>query len=157
MRKRFLSRKSIIIGALIVVLADQASKTWVKHNLLIGRPIEFIPGLVRLNYIHNTGAAFSLFNNATAILTLISIAVAFALVIYIMKKSFVNISNGLGLAFLLGGSIGNGIDRLTSGYVIDFLELVPISFPIFNIADISINIAVLYFGLDILKNNTDEE
>jgi signal peptidase II len=55
------------------------------------------------------------------------------------------------MAFLLGGTIGNGLDRWRLGYVIDFLALVPIDFPVFNAADIAINLAVLCFGLDLLS------
>ncbi len=57
----------------------------------------------------------------------------------------------MGLAYLLGGTVGNGIDRLLRGYVLDFFELVPINFPIFNVADISINIAIICYIIDIIK------
>ena len=57
----------------------------------------------------------------------------------------------IGFIFLLGGAAGNGIDRILKGFVIDFLDLIPINFPIFNIADISINIALICFALDIIK------
>ena len=60
--------------------------------------------------------------------------------------------NFIGLAYLLGGTVGNGIDRLFKGYVLDFLELVPINFPIFNLADVSINIAMMCFIVDTIKN-----
>ena len=60
--------------------------------------------------------------------------------------------NNIGLGYLLGGTIGNGIDRLLKGYVYDFIEIVPITFPIFNVADIAINIAVLCFIIDIIKS-----
>lgn len=58
----------------------------------------------------------------------------------------------LAVGFLLGGTIGNGLDRWRLGYVIDFLALVPIDFPIFNVADVAINLAVLCFALDLLKS-----
>ena len=57
----------------------------------------------------------------------------------------------MGLGFLLGGTVGNGIDRLFKGYVLDFIELVSINFPIFNVADVSINIAIIFFIIDIIK------
>ena len=62
--------------------------------------------------------------------------------------------NFIGLAYLLGGTVGNGIDRLFKGYVLDFLEIVPINFPIFNVADVSINIAVICFLIDITKDKS---
>ena len=63
-------------------------------------------------------------------------------------RSFWNLT---GLAYLLGGTVGNGIDRFFKGYVLDFFELAPINFPIFNVADVSINIAIICFIIDIIK------
>ena len=62
--------------------------------------------------------------------------------------------NSNGLVYLLGGTVGNGVDRFFKGYVLDFFELVPIDFPIFNIADVSINIAIICFIIDLTKNKS---
>ena len=101
-----------------------------------------------MRLVQNTGAAFSLFNESTVFLSALSLVVAISITILIWQTAPIRIWKGLGLALLLGGTIGNGIDRLNLGYVIDFIELIPISFPIFNIADISINIAVLFLLID---------
>ena len=69
----------------------------------------------------------------------------------LLKKPPISLWNLNALAFLLGGTLGNGIDRLLKGHVVDFLEIVPVNFPIFNIADISINIAIIFFIIDIVK------
>ena len=71
----------------------------------------------------------------------------------IRTKSGLTNWNGISLAFLLGGTVGNGIDRWTQGYVIDFIEFLPIQFPIFNIADIAINIAIVCFLIETLRSN----
>jgi len=99
----------------------------------------------------NKGAAFSLFSNSTNILTITSILASLLLITIILKSPPRSFWNLTGLAYLLGGTIGNGIDRFFKGYVLDFFELVPINFPIFNVADVSINIAIICFIIDIIK------
>ena len=91
-----------------------------------------IPQLISLKIARNTGAAFSLFSDATNILTILSLIVSLILIYIIWFKTPAISIKSIGLAFLLGGTLGNGIDRLFKGYVLDFLELVPIDFPIFN-------------------------
>jgi signal peptidase II len=73
------------------------------------------------------------------------------LITIIIKSPPKSYWNSIGIAYLLGGTLGNGIDRLFKGYVLDFLELVPINFPIFNLADISINLAIICFIIDMIS------
>ena len=104
--------------------------------------------------VKNTGAAFSLFSESTLILGFLSFAVSTTLITWIWRNKPIPMWKGLGLAFLLGGSLGNGLDRWRFGYVNDFIELIPVNFPIFNVADIAINIAVICLLIDIMyKNN----
>ena len=109
-----------------------------------------LPGLIRLNLVKNKGAAFSIFSSFPFLLSIISLTVALVLIIWIYSRSSLNYYNALGIGFLLGGTLGNGLDRLRLGYVVDFIQLIPVNFPIFNLADISINIALIYLLLDIL-------
>ena len=95
------------------------------------------------------GAAFSLFSNATPFLGLLSLIVSVGLIFWLWRFSQISIWQSLAIAFLLGGSLGNGLDRWFLGYVIDFIEIVPFNFPIFNFADIAINLGVLFFVIDI--------
>ena len=135
-----------------IVLLDQVSKFLILSILGFESSKNVIPNLLNFYLVKNKGAAFSLFRNSTNILTIISILTSILIITIIIRyppKSFWNLT---GLAYLLGGTVGNGIDRLIKGYVLDFLELVPINFPIFNVADISINIAILCFLIDIFKN-----
>ena len=141
----------IIIYSFFIVLLDQVSKFLMLSILGFERSKNIIPNLLNFTLVKNKGAAFSLFSNSTNILTIISLLATLILIIIILKfppKSFWNLN---GLTYLLGGTLGNGIDRLFKGYVLDFFELVPINFPIFNVADISINIAILCFLIDIIK------
>ena len=143
----------IIIYSFFIVLLDQVSKFLMLSILGFERSKNIIPNLLNFTLVKNKGAAFSLFSNSTNILTIISILATLILIIIILKFPPKSFWNFIGLTYLLGGTAGNGIDRLFKGYVLDFFELVPINFPIFNVADISINIAILCFLIDIIKTN----
>ena len=145
------SMKTIIYSSYIILL-DQISKFLVLSIFGFNRSETIIPNLLNFTLVKNKGAAFSLFSDSTNILTIISIIVSLLLVTIILKYPPKSSWNLIGLAYLLGGTMGNGIDRLFKGYVLDFLDLVPIDFPIFNLADASINIAVVCFLIDIIKN-----
>ncbi len=153
------NRKSIkiITYSFYIVLLDQVSKFLVLNTLGFERSKNIVPNLLNFTLVKNRGAAFSLLSNSTSILTVISILASLFLIIIILKFPPRSNSNLIGLGYLLGGTLGNGIDRLFKGYVLDFLELVPINFPIFNVADISINIAIIYFVIDIIKTRDKSE
>jgi signal peptidase II len=147
-------RRRVCFGtAALVVLADQLSKLWAAEVLpgTGGRPL--IPGLIDLYYTTNTGAAFSLFTGSTRLLGVVSLLVSLAVAWWILTsgRRGLPLSRALALGLLLGGAIGNGIDRWRLGAVIDFLALVPVNFPVFNIADVAINLAVLGFLLDVIQ------
>ena len=144
-------RMKMIIYSFFIVLLDQVSKFLILSILGFERSKNIIPNLLNFTLVKNKGAAFSLFSNSTNILTIISILATLILIVIILKFPPKSFWNFIGLTYLLGGTLGNGIDRLFKGYVLDFFELVPINFPIFNIADISINIAILCFIIDIIK------
>jgi len=152
MKRNLLSRKSIFIISFIVVLFDQLSKS-IAINLTSHKPsIILIPHILNIHLVKNTGAAFSLFTNSTLLLGALSFCVSIGLIFWIWRYKRFQFLKGLSIAFLLGGSIGNGLDRWRLGYVNDFLQLIPINFPIFNGADIAINIAVVLFVI----YNTDK-
>ena len=143
----------IVIYSCYIILSDQISKVLVLTTLGYEQTKNIIPYLLNLNLVKNKGAAFSLFSNSTTLLTFISIFASLLLIILIIKSPPTTYWNSMGIAFLFGGTVGNGIDRLAKGYVLDFLEIVPINFPIFNVADISINIAIICFIIDqVMKN-----
>jgi signal peptidase II len=128
-----------------VVLLDQLSKRWALDQLPPGFPRPFLPGLLQLQLVHNTGAAFSLFTEAPRLLAIVSLVASGGVLLWILRQPLSSRWESLGLGFLLGGALGNGLDRWRMGAVIDFLALVPIQFPIFNLADVAINLAVLCF------------
>lgn len=153
---RSMRRASVIALSVLMVVLDQLSKHWARGVLLPGETMPFIPGLLQLNLVRNTGAAFSLFRDSSLLLGLLSLVVAIGLSIWIWRVARRGLWMGLALGFLLGGTIGNGIDRWRLGHVTDFLELVPIQFPIFNWADVAINLAVLCFAIDAFNNRNEQ-
>jgi signal peptidase II len=137
-----------LLLALAVLIADQWSKSWVLSHLEPGRLYPFLPGLLALQRVSNTGAAFSLFRDSVQVLAVVSLAVSAAVLLWILWKPPHGLWPSLALGFLLGGAAGNGLDRWNHGAVTDFLATVPFSFPVFNLADVAINLAVACFALD---------
>jgi signal peptidase II len=146
-------RLSSLAIAALVLLLDQSSKAWAQASLIMGTSRRWLPGLIDLELVYNRGAAFSLFTGATRILALISAGVACGLVIWILRLRHGRPLPLVAAGLLLGGTLGNGLDRWRLGAVIDFLALVPIRFPVFNLADVAINLAVLVFALDLLRQH----
>ena len=144
-------RLKLIIYSFYIVLLDQISKFLVLISLGFERSKNIIPNLLNFTLVKNKGAAFSLFSNSTTLLTITSIFASLLLITIILKFPPRSYWNSIGIVYLLGGTVGNGIDRLLKGYVLDFLELLPINFPIFNVADISINIAIICFIIDLIS------
>ncbi len=141
----------IISLSFLVFLFDQITKILaIRIETLTSNPT--LIGFIKLNLVKNTGAAFSILKNQTSLLSIISLLVSVILIILILQKSFHPLFQGLSFAFLLGGTIGNGLDRWRFGYVTDFIQLIPINFPIFNFADISINIALFLIIFDRFRN-----
>lgn len=136
-------RRLALLLALAVVLLDQLSKHWALRHLPPGHGQRFLPGLLNLELVLNTGAAFSLFTGQPRLLGLVSVLVSLAVLVWILRRPPRGLWESLALGFLLGGALGNGLDRWRLGAVVDFLALVPIQFPVFNLADVAINLAVL--------------
>jgi len=109
--------------------------------------------LFKLDFVNNYGAAFNIFSGSRIFLSFISIIFSILLIYLIMRKDNLNTIELYSYSFILGGTIGNGIDRIFKGYVIDFINLNIINFPVFNIADISINIGFIILLYNIFKKN----
>ena len=108
--------------------------------------------LFRLEFVKNYGAAFNIFSGDRIFLSSISIIFSILLIYLILRKNTLCILDLLSYSFILGGTIGNGLDRILRGFVIDFINLNFINFPVFNIADISINVGFFFLFYSILKN-----
>ena len=140
-------------STVMVLVLDQLSKALAVANLPLGSSSAFLPGLLSLQLVRNSGAAFSLFSGNPQLLGLVSLLVSIAVAVWIQKQGQMTLTRSLGVGLLLGGALGNGLDRWRLGYVVDFLALVPVSFPVFNLADVAINLAVLCFAIELLGNH----
>lgn len=140
----------IIIAA--VIIFDLITKV-VAADLLpaLGGSFEFIPGVVSFTYAENTGAAFSMFSGSPYILGIVSIAVSAALFVVMLKTNkYKSRLLGLALCFIIGGGIGNVIDRFALGYVRDMIEFTFVDFAIFNVADSFACIGAVMLGIFII-------
>ena len=136
--------------SVVVIVLDQLTKYIMFFNYKIFVNKDFL--LFRLDYIKNYGAAFNLFSGSRFFLSVISIIFSIILINLIVRRNTSNLLDLYSYSFLLGGTIGNGIDRILKGYVIDYINLNFINFPVFNIADISINIGFIFLLYNIFKN-----
>lgn len=128
----------------LVVLLDQVTKRFLYADLGIGNSKAFIPGIVQFTIATNTGGAFSLLREYPIFFVAIAIINMFVFSYFAFCPT-VKYRNSIkmGCSFVLGGILGNLIDRISFGAVIDFIDLQFINFAIFNIADIAINIGVV--------------
>ena len=126
----------LAIAALAIVL-DQLTKWLVVQNMELKESIPLWEGVFHFTYVTNTGAAFSMLNepNQRWIFILISSVAIVALLFYLWADKTLPRLGGVSLAMILGGGIGNMIDRLALGYVVDFFEFRLINFAVFNVAD----------------------
>ena len=134
-----------------IVLIDQFTKYLMFHNKKLFINKDFL--LFKLDFVKNYGAAFNIFSGSRIFLSLISIFFSILLIYLIFWKNNLKTLDLYTYSFILGGTIGNGIDRIYKGFVVDFINLNIINFPVFNIADISINIGFILLVYNIFKNN----
>ena len=137
--------------SIFIILIDQFTKYLMVHNHKIFINKDFL--LFRIDFIKNYGAAFNIFSGSRIFLSFISIAFAILLIYFIFRGKTLNSFELYSYSFILAGTIGNGMDRILKGFVIDFINLNFINFPVFNIADISINIGFIFLLYNIFKNN----
>lgn len=125
------------------VAGDQLLKWWVTAHLEMGQSAPLLPGVVQLTRLHNTGAAWSSFSGKTGLLAIVTIVLMLAVAWLLVKKI---VRHPLGVTagvLILGGGIGNVIDRVCRGYVVDMFDLQFISYPIFNLADCFVVVGVI--------------
>jgi len=135
------------LTALLVVVADQLSKLWIRSNLVVGQSLPEV-GFFRLTHVHNTGAAFGLFRDQSFILAIVALVGIIVLIVYalLIYRYFPFLDNLLcksALGLVLGGTVGNLIDRVRLGYVTDFIDVG--IWPSFNIADSAIVVGIIVF------------
>lgn len=124
----------IVILAVLVGL-DQLLKYWTVTHLALGESAPLLPGVMRLTRLHNYGAAWSSLSGKTAVLLVVTAAMMIAVAVLLVRRI---VRHPLGVAaclLILGGGLGNMIDRVVHGYVVDMFDLLLFNYPIFNLAD----------------------
>ena len=151
------SRRLELIVSVTVVVLDQITKAMVRPALALHESREIIPGFLDLTRVHNTGAAFGMLNNAefpfkTVVLSLVAAVALGGVAWYAATVPAGDRLARIGIAGVLGGAIGNLIDRAASGYVLDFVDAYwnGWHFWAFNVADAAITVGVVFMILDIL-------
>ena len=139
-----------IVIILILTICDQLLKSWVASSIVLGGSKQLIPGIIELTNLRNSGAAWSIFEGQQTFFTIITI-VAIIVIGYFIWQYRKNIPMLIGLSLIMAGTIGNFIDRLRQGYVVDMFEITFINFPIFNIADMCLTLGVIWLIICILK------
>ena len=133
----------------ILVVLDQLVKYQVMTNIAPGEYVPFLPYILDLTYVQNTGAAFSILEEYTSLLTITSLAMSVLLALALRKNFFRHPLGKLTITLLLAGAVGNLIDRALRGFVVDMFHVLFMKFAVFNVADICVVVggigAALYY------------
>ena len=124
-----------VIILIVLIAADQLLKWWTVSHLALGESAPLIPGVIQLTRLHNTGAAWSSFSGARWLLIALT-AAGMCAIAWLLVKIVRHPLGQWSLAIILGGGIGNLIDRVRLGYVVDMLDTMFMDFPVFNVADV---------------------
>ncbi|MEM6715034.1 MAG: signal peptidase II [Cyanobacteria bacterium P01_D01_bin.6] len=147
------------VAAIIGLAIDQITKLWVVNSFELTIPPETIPlwpNVFHFTYVTNTGAAFSLFSENGEWLRWLSLVVSLALMVLGLLVPLANRWEQVGYGLILSGALGNGIDRFLSGEVVDFFDFRLIRFPIFNVADVCINIGIACLIIAAFRASADD-
>jgi len=161
MRKGFNRYGSLIsIISISIILLDQVAKRLVQTKMALFQSVPVIKNVLHITYIRNSGAAFGILRGKQGFFLFTTIIALVLIFSYIRELKENNTLSALALALILGGALGNFLDRVFYGFVVDFIE-VKINFPLFNIADSAIVIGIiLIFVESFFKKkiqNTDDE
>lgn len=152
-----MNKKTYII-ALIILIIDQISKSLIEVSYNLGDSISVINNFFNITVVHNTGGAWSIFNNHSYIFIIFSI-IAIIVLFKFMFSFKNNYRNNIAFALTIGGILSNLADRIFLGYVRDFLDfkIFNYDYPIFNIADITIVIGIMLLIIAIIKGEDKVE
>ena len=144
-------------GIFIIALLDQAAKFFAAGLLQSVDTVPILSGIFQLTYVENSGAGFGVFSDYTWLLTVLTLIIIVLAVSYVVFKRPNNTILLTALTFMIGGAVGNLIDRIRLGYVIDFFDFTLINFPVFNIADCFITIGAVVFAVYIIFSDDKKE
>ena len=147
--------RDICFFSLVFLIIDQIIKFYLSSKMILNQSTILIKNFLNVTYVRNTGAAFSLFRDRTWLLIIIGIIAVIGLMIYINKLGDLNDYDMFSYSLLLGGILGNLIDRIIHGYVIDYISLniFGYHFPVFNFADVCIVVGVGLILISMIKGD----
>jgi signal peptidase II len=144
-----MARIASLVLITVLILVDRLTKHWAATSLGVGEPRPLIGQTIRLTRVHNVGGAFGIFPGNGDLFILVSAIVSFVLLVLVISGRVRGILGRIGISLVFAGAVGNLIDRLLYGFVLDFFELR--GFPVFNLADACITVGagliVLYIML----------
>ncbi len=142
---------SLLIIAVLTAV-DQLTKYVAVNTVKINGPSEFLFGLFQFRYVENTGAAFSSFSDNTLVLTVLTVIILLVCLILLCSRKIKSLFVNICLILVISGGVGNVIDRILYGYVVDFIEPLFIDFAVFNFADCCITVgAFMLIGYEIYE------
>lgn len=146
-----IKRRNVLYACVIFIgiFLDQLSKGLVVANMKLHESIPIVKDVLHLTYVHNKGAAFGMLADQRWVFLIISTVTIVSVGLYLFLGFCDSVVNGLSLALILSGGVGNMFDRLILGYVVDFVDFTLIDFAIFNVADafVCIGAALLCISL----------
>ncbi len=142
------------IVTVLVLIIDQAAKFWTTKNILLDaigdECVSLIPGVVHMTNVHNYGAAFSILENARWLLVVVSLAFVIAIIVFISMEIIHTPFAKWTAVLVMAGALGNCIDRVLYGYVVDMFELEFMNFAVFNVADMFITVCGILFCIHVI-------
>ncbi len=140
--------------AAVVLVLDQLSKAMASARLLAGEPVAVLGNFLRLTLVHNTGAAFGLFPGSRLPFIMVSV-LAIGVVLYLFARdAYRSLANRVLLGCILGGALGNLVDRIRWGRVVDFIDvgIGTVRWPVFNVADSAVTLGVILLAWNLARS-----
>lgn len=162
MVSKFQARVPYVFLVALTVFFDRWTKSLVQAKYTLNESTSVIDGFLNITYVRNTGVAFGIFSSVSSpaksvLLSLFTALAVVAVIVYALRSPARNRVLQLALGFILGGALGNLYDRISYGYVIDFIELYYRNYhwPSFNVADSAISTGVVLLAFEIIRNEAD--
>lgn len=158
MKKKYYIGLSLIV-AIVILIVDQLTKKIITATMNIGDSYEVIPHFLNITSHRNNGAAWGILSGKMGFFYIITLIILAVLIIFYIKETKYNAFMQVAISLLFAGALGNFIDRLFNGEVVDFIDtnIFGYDFPIFNIADSSLTIGVIFVIIALVKDATKKE
>ena len=155
MKKKYYIGLSLIV-AIVILIIDQLTKKIITATMNIGDSYEVIPHFLNITSHRNNGAAWGILSGKMGFFYIITLVILVVLVLFYIKEAKYNLFMQVAITLLFAGALGNFIDRVFNGEVVDFIDtnIFGYDFPIFNIADSSLTIGVIFVIIALLKDTT---